>query len=798
MNGQILEKQIKTLELDKILKILSQYTAIPDSSEMCLSLKPSFSLTEVEGLLMNTSDAYMLIARFGAPSFSGCKNCNNALARSEMGGVLTPGEFLNIANLLQVVRTVKDWKERFSSNLTTSLDGYFASLVPNKYFEEKIFTAIDSEGELSDRASPKLGDIRRKIRQSATSVREKLEKIIKSQSGSKYLQDALVTQRDGRYVVPVKAEYRNEVPGLIHDTSSTGATLFIEPIAVVEINNEIRVLKNKETEEIERILAELSSEASEFAENIRLSFASLTELDVIFAKAKYAFDINAVVPSINSDGICNLKNARHPLLNKSTVVPISVTLGKEFDTLIITGPNTGGKTVTIKTIGLLTLMAMCGLMISADEGSQVCVYKNIFADIGDEQSIEQSLSTFSSHMKKIVDILKLSGENSLVLMDELGAGTDPVEGAALAKAIISELINKGAKSVVTTHYAELKSFAIDSYRVENACCEFDVSTLKPTYKLLIGVPGRSNAFAISQKLGISEDIIENAKQMVSEENKRFENVVSSLEEARVTAEKEREEAERIRAELQRQRTYNAKMQEKFTKEREEIIEKAHAESNRIIEYARQESNILLNQLEEMKKKLNSENARETIANARSAARKTIKDLENKSGYSEDLDQDYILPRDLVVGDTVFVKELGKTATVTDLSVKNGKVEVTAGVMKLKVSLESLRLVENAAAKEPRKPKGRNVTGVKSRAERKVESELDLRGMASDEAVMEVERFIDNAVLSGIEVIRIIHGKGTGVLRKAVQAELKNNKSIRSFRLGVFGEGEHGVTIAELK
>ncbi len=798
MNELLLEKQIKTLELDKILNILSGYTSIPDSGEMCRKIIPSFQFNEVERLLTNTSDAYMLIARFGAPSFGGARNCNNALARAEMGGVLTPAELLSIAGLLHVVRTVKDWKERFSSNIITSLDGYFNGLISNKYFEEKIFSSIESEDEISDNASQKLSDIRRKIRSASASVRDKLEKIIKSQSSSKFLQDAIVTQRDGRYVVPVKSEHRGEIPGLIHDTSSSGATLFIEPLAVVEVNNELRVLRNKEKEEIERILTELSAEAAEFSSNIRISFEALVELDVIFSKAKYAFDIKGIVPKINSEGVCMLKNARHPLLNKSTVVPISVDLGVEFDTLIITGPNTGGKTVSIKTIGLLTIMAMCGLMISADEGSKICVFSNVFADIGDEQSIEQSLSTFSSHMMRIVEILRLADNRSLVLLDELGAGTDPVEGAALAKAIINELINKGAKSVTTTHYAELKSFAIDSYRVENACCEFDVSTLKPTYKLLIGVPGRSNAFAISQKLGIGEDIIENAKRMVSKENLRFETVVSSLEEARKTAEQEREEAERIRNELQRQKEYNAGMQEKFRKEREEILDKAHAESNRIIEYARNESNLLLNQLEDMKKKLSAENARETIANARTAAKQSLKNLENKSGYNDSFHEDYVLPRELKVGDNVFVKELGNTATVTAVGIKGGKVEVTAGLMKLRVSINSLRLIESANSGEKRKPAKRNVTGLKSRAERKPESELDLRGMAADEAVMEVERFIDNALLSGIEVVRIIHGKGTGILRKAVQDQLKRNKSVRTYRLGVFGEGESGVTIAELK
>ncbi len=797
MDIKFIKKQASVLELDKILEKLSAYAAIPDASEKCLNILPSFNLFEVETRLSHTSDAYMLIARFGAPSFGGAKNCNNSLERAKMSGILNMGELLDIARLLHVIRTVKEWKEHSSGSVITSLDGFFATLSPNKYFEEKIFSSIDSEDEMNDRASQKLADIRRKIKASSASIREKLDNIIRSQSYSRYLQDAIVTQRDGRFVVPVKSEHRSEIPGLIHDTSSSGATLFVEPMAVVEVNNELRVLKNKEKEEIERILQEMSVEASEFADAIKLSYSSLIELDVAFSKAKYAFDLRASLPSINKDGITILKNARHPLLG-SSAVPISLTIGVDFDTLIITGPNTGGKTVTLKTIGLFSLMAMCGLMLPVDDGSKINIFDKVFADIGDEQSIEQSLSTFSSHMKNIVNILSNAKNNTLVLLDELGAGTDPIEGAALAKAIIIELRRLGANVVTTTHYAELKSFALDTEGVENACCEFDVSTLRPTYRLLIGVPGRSNAFAISQKLGISETIISNANSMISDENKRFENVVSSLEEARQVAESEREEAKRIREELERLKKSQQDKYEGQKLERKKILESARNQAEAILESARNESNLLLNQLEDMKKKMDSENARETVKKAREAAKNSINKLENNSNYVDKYKENYKLPRALMLGDTVILMDIDKKATVTRLADKDGLVEVMAGIIKMRTKLDNLKLVEGGVnIGSQRKPAQRKVSGIKSRAERNVQTELDLRGMASDEAILELDRFIDEAILSGIETIRIIHGKGTGVLKNAVSQHLKRHKSIRTYRLGVFGEGEHGVTIAEL-
>ncbi len=793
-----LQRQIKVLELDKILDMLSQYASISDTALLCNAIKPTFNFEKAQEQLNYTSDAYSLIARFGSPSFGGASNLNNALARAAAGSVLTLPEFLKIGSTLRVIRGVSEWREHFCSNTITSLNGYFDSIIPNKYFEEKIYSVIDSEEELNDNASPRLAEIRRKIRASSSSIREKLDKMVKSQSYAKFLQESIVTQRDGRYVVPVKAEYRNEVPGLIHDTSGSGATLFIEPMAIVEVNNELRVLRNREREEIERILKELSEEIASFSETILASYDATVALEVIFCKAKFGFDMRATIPELNNKGIVNLKNARHPLLFK-TAVPINVNLGIDFDTLVITGPNTGGKTVTLKTVGLLTLMALCGMMIPADDGSQINVYSKIFADIGDEQSIEQSLSTFSSHIKNIVEILDKADNNSLVLLDELGAGTDPVEGAALAKAVIMRLKAYGTNSIITTHYPELKSFALDTKGVENACCEFDVETLKPTYKLLIGVPGRSNAFAISQKLGIDQSIIAAAKEMVSEENKRFEELVSALEEAKQRAQRDSEEIRKTRLELDKAKAENHKLQETAKLERETLMEKTRQEAENILENARSKSNELLNKLEDIKKQITSDNASKLLSEAKEAARAAIRKIESGVSFSNNTKEKYVLPRNLLVGDTVILQDINKKAEVVTLPDKNGKLTVIAGIMKLQTDLSNIRLQEGSVTVNNRKPaKHKAVAGVLSRAERVVSTEIDLRGMACDEAIIELERFIDNAVMGGMETVHIIHGKGTGVLRKGVQDALRHNKNVKSFRLGVFGEGESGVTIATLK
>lgn len=570
-----MNRHYKTLELDKILEKLAGMTSIEDARKMALNLEPVFELKKVEQLLQQTDDAVALSGRFGAPSFGGAGNCSGHLRRAQAGGCLTTGELLSVASTLRTIRTVKEWHSR-SGGEASSLDGYFSGLVSNKFLEDKITSAIISEEEISDKASPVLSDIRRKIRTASSKAREVLDKIIHSSTYIKYLQDTIVTQRDGRYVVPVRSECRGNVPGLVHDTSSSGATVFIEPMGVVQANNDIKLLQSKEEQEIERILFELSANAGEFADSIIHSYKNLAQLNLIFAKADLAYSMKASKPIMNDRGMIELKQARHPLIDKNKVVPVDVMLGKEFDTLVITGPNTGGKTVTLKTIGLLTLMAMCGLLVPCADNSELSVFRRVLVDIGDEQSIEQSLSTFSGHMTNIVQIIKLANAGSLCLIDELGAGTDPVEGAALAIAILERLRDKHAKIASTTHYAELKEFALRTPGVENGSCEFDVATLKPTYRLLIGVPGKSNAFAISKRLGIDDEIISRASELVSNENRQFEDVVEKLEKRRQSLEKQLENANRLtaKANTEKQKAENEMQKAKQRAERE--IEKAKA------------------------------------------------------------------------------------------------------------------------------------------------------------------------------------------------------------------------------
>ncbi|MBR3096068.1 MAG: endonuclease MutS2, partial [Clostridia bacterium] len=536
-----MNKHRLALEFDKILERLSERACCPEARELVASLRPVHTLYEAQALMNQTGDAHKLLARFGGPAFGGLKNVNNALHRADAGSVLSMRELLDIAETLRVIRSLTQWRAT-NAGVESCLDALFGALMPNKYLEDAITTAILSEDEMADNASPELADIRRKIRQQESKVREQLDKMTRSQRYRDALQDAIVTIRNGRFVLPVKSEHRSEVPGLVHDTSSSGATVFIEPMAVVEANNEIKVLLSKERDEMDRILSALSVEAGSFADSIKNSFECAVEINVIFAKAQLAYSMNAAVPKLNDQGIIELHHARHPLLNKDKAVAVDIRLGREFDTLVITGPNTGGKTVSIKTIGLLSAMASCGLMIPARETSEISVFGQILADIGDEQSIEQSLSTFSAHMTNIIDILSRADDDSLVLIDELGAGTDPVEGAALAMAILETLAQKGAKIAATTHYAELKAYALQTERVENACCEFDVATLRPTYRLLIGMPGRSNAFAISERLGMDKAIVDRAAELISAENTKFEDVIETLEDSRRKLEEERSEA----------------------------------------------------------------------------------------------------------------------------------------------------------------------------------------------------------------------------------------------------------------
>lgn len=791
-------KHYISLELDKILKMLSETASSADAKEAALELKPLTDYFEVSELLDKTESAYILIAKFGAPSFHGLYNVNNALSRAAAGGSLSAGELLKIATTLKIIRGICTWHEK-CSGMETALDDLFNSLYPNKYLEEKITNAIISETEISDNASPELKEIRRKKRHYENKIREQLDHMIHSSHYSKILRDGIITQRNGRFVVPVKAENRSDVAGMVHDTSGSGATVFIEPAAVVEANNEIKVLESREADEIERILAELSQMAGEFQETIKISFDSATMLDLHFAKAHLAYKMKASRPILNNDGEILLKKARHPLIDAKSVVPVDISLGIDFDSLVITGANTGGKTVSIKTIGLLTLMAECGLMLPVTDNSRISVFKNVLADIGDEQSIEQSLSTFSAHMTTIVDILKNAHDKSLVLIDELGAGTDPVEGAALAVSILESLRQKGAKIASTTHYSELKEYALKTERVENGCCEFDVATLRPTYRLLIGMPGRSNALAIAGRLGISEDITDFAKALISEENTRFEDAVDTLETARKALEDDKEKLSEEKENILRQKEKAEQALQKAKEQSEKEIEKAKRDAERIVENARRAGNSLLLEIEQLKKELAKKNNHQEIA--RKAKQAMGRQLDKMDEISQDLLDDegeYVLPRKLQIGDRVLVKSLGNEGEIISIDDRKNTVQVQSGMLKMKAEISDLRLL--GAKKQPKKQTGgtRTVHTGSSNATASSNSSIDLRGTTVEEAMLDLDKFIDGILRTGLNQITIIHGKGTGALRKGIHTYLRKHPNIRTFRVGTFGEGEEGVTIAELK
>lgn len=791
-------KHSKALEFDKVLLLLSEKAMMSETKEMAKEILPEFSKNRVEYLLKQTEDAYKLIAKYGTPSFGFAKNMNSAFVSAKAGAMLSMGKLLQIGELFRVIRSLKEWKESFAG-LSTSLDEYFEMLTPNKYFEDKIFFSIKSEDEMSDSASPALGEIRRKLKSAAMNIKERLDKIIRDPKHITHLQEAIVTQRQGRYVVPVKAEFRSQIPGLVHDTSSSGATLFVEPISVVEINNEIKVLKGREKEEIERILYELSAEAASFADSAVNSYNALLNLDLCFAKANLGYFMKATVPVLSDNGYIKFKNARHPLISPKTVVPITVTLGKEYNQLIITGPNTGGKTVTLKTVGLLTLMGCAGLMLPVDDNSKLCVFDKVFADIGDEQSIEQSLSTFSSHMINIISILKEADANSLVLFDELCSGTDPVEGAALSTAILKELKKRKTTVVATTHYAELKAYALDTDGVENASSEFDVETLRPTYKLQIGIPGRSNAFAISKRLGLDEALVSAAKEFVSPENSRFEDLVGKLENAYSQAERDRQEINVIKSQLEESKKSTSKRLHELSVEKEKILEKAREQANLIIEETREKSNRLLNEIDDLKKQLNKQNNAEISLKARKIAKQSINGIEKyvDSGSDNEKPKAEMPNRPLVKGDTVKISGFGREGIVDSVTDDGKFVFVVMGALKSKVSIEEVSLLTGKTT-PVKKPATRKVRGLTPKSQREAKRELDIRGFACDEGIMELDKFIDEAVLSGVEVITIIHGKGTGVLKKAVRGHLRNHPSVKTCRPGVYGEGEDGVTVAEIK
>ena len=791
-----MNKHFEALELPKILERLAGFTACPDAREAALALSPKNEYFEAQSLLDQTEAAHTLIAKFGAPSFGGLKNVQNSLHRAQAGGTLSMRELLDIAQVLRVIRGICTWRDK-SAGLETAIDDLFFSLSPNKYLEDRITNAILSDDEMSDNASPDLKNIRRKMRQQDAKIRDQLEKLLRSPTYKNSLQEAIVTQRNGRFVVPVKSEHRAEVAGMVHDTSGSGSTVFIEPASVVEANNEIKVLESRERDEIERILTELSEEAGSFYDSVRISYQSAVELNLIFAKAQLAYSMKASKPVLNAVGEIELKQARHPLIAAEKVVPVDIRLGAEFDALVITGPNTGGKTVSIKTLGLLTLMAACGLYVPAADNSRVAVFRHVFADIGEEQSIEQSLSTFSAHMKNIVAIDKETDDSTLVLIDELGAGTDPVEGAALAVSILEALRKKGAKIAATTHYSELKEYALNTERVENASCEFSVETLRPTYKLLIGIPGRSNAFAISERLGISPDIIDNARKLVSSENQRFEDVVDTLEQTRDEMEHEKQKTLELQGEVDALRKKAEQQVEDAKQKSDRELERAKQEAQRIVENARRAANSLILEVERLKKEQAREkNAAEMARKAKAAMKRHLNDLDDLTAerLGEEDDGDYVLPRPLTIGDTVYVTVLGTNGTVTALPDSKDNVEIQAGSMKMKVPLQSLRLRNSPKKNTPQ----RTAVTRSDRGPSTSKTSVDLRGKNAEEALLDLDMFLDGALRAGLSEVTVVHGKGTGVLRKAVQAHLRKLPFVRSFRLGVYGEGEDGVTIVEFK
>lgn len=791
--SELYEKSLQKLELPQVLQMLSACAGSVGGKEACLRLAPITDLEEVNLLLAQTTAASDLCDRKGNPVFGDVSDVSAPLERAERGGTLQPKELLRIAGILRCARTTQGYISE--DDAQTVLDSLFHALTPNKYLEDKIYGAILSEEEIADTASTALADIRRHMRIQSGKIRDSLQKVISSPAYSKFLREPIITIRQGRYVVPVKSECKNDVPGLVHDVSASGSTYFVEPMSAVNANNALRELELKEKKEIERILAELSAETAGYREAINLDYQMLVQLDVIFAKAKLAYQMRAGAPIMNDQGRIELRKARHPLIDPKVVVPITVRLGTDFDTMIITGPNTGGKTVTLKTIGLLTLMAECGLHIPAGDGSVLSTFDAILADIGDEQSIAQSLSTFSSHMRTIVDVVAQCDDRTLVLFDELGAGTDPAEGAALATAIIEFCRKMGSHVVATTHYAELKLYAMRTKGVINASCEFDVETLRPTYRLLIGIPGKSNAFAISRKLGLAEEILKEADDLVDKSDKDFEDVLSQLEQQRQQMEAARQEAERLRQETAKIRQQSEEYNDQLRREKEKAMESARREAQHIIEEARAAANLASEELKAMKKQL-QDSADTTGFNQRQAdLRRNLNEVEEKLHAAQPQKERPKPSRGILIGDTVELLKLGTKASVIGIN-KDGTLQLQAGILKMTASPDEVYLLENENPYQERGARPKH-----SGREMKLSAmpmEVDLRGMDAIEAVCVLERYLDEAMRANLTQVRIIHGKGTGTLRAAVQQALKKNKFIKQFRLGQYGEGEDGVTIAEFR
>lgn len=786
------EKSFNTLELPAVLQMLANEAVSDGAKEEALSLRPSSERAEVIRRLDETSAAKSMMVVNGSPYFSGLKDVRPSLSRADLGGSLNTKELLDIAKVLQCARLVRAYISS-DRHEKSCIDYLFTALHTNKFLEEKISSSIIGEDEIADGASSELANIRRKIRATGARVRESLQKIISSPSYAKVLQEPIITMRSDRFVVPVKAECKGAVQGLVHDISASGATLFIEPMSVVKANNELRELAAKEKAEIERILAELSADCAEHAEDIGSDYSLLVRLDLIFAKAKLSYKLNCGAATVSEKGM-SLRRARHPLLDQSKAVPISLELGKDFDTLIITGPNTGGKTVTLKTIGLLSLMTQCGLHIPADDGSEIPVYSTVLADIGDEQSIEQNLSTFSAHMTNIVNIIKECDDKSLLLFDELGAGTDPTEGAALAISVIEYARKIGASVAATTHYAELKVYATTENGIQNASCEFDVETLRPTYRLLVGIPGKSNAFAISARLGLDSEIIADARRRIGTQNADFEATIEKLEKTRLLLERDRDEAAKKLREAEENAKKAAFLKAELSVRLEKADEKSRREAERIISEARRTAEETFSELDEMRKKLNEEQEAQEINEARSVLRRKLNESESKlKAPAKPVNTEEKKPtRAAIVGDTVEIISMGVKSEVISVN-PDGSLELKAGIMTVKAKQNEVSVIEGQSLKKKAAVSGGTAIRTVS-----VASEIDLRGMESLEAVSAAEQYIDNAVMAKLKSVRIIHGKGTGALRAAVQQMLKRNKLVKSYRLGRFGEGESGVTIVELK
>ena len=790
----LFEKSMRTLELPRVLELLSEQAVTEEGKEKALALRPLTDVDDVRRRLAETTAAVGMVTLRGTPSFSGVKPVSASLQRADMGGALNTRELLDIAAVLRAARSAREYATGEGA-AKTCIDHLFASLTANRFLEEKITGSIVGEDEIADSASPELASIRRHIRATSSKVRDILQKLISSNQ-SRYLQESIITMRSDRYVVPVKSEHKNEIPGLVHDVSSSGGTFFIEPMGVVKANNELRELQADEKKEIERILAELSADCAAHRVDIQQDYDLLVMLDVIFARAKLSYRMRACEPKITGRGLY-LRKARHPLLDQDRAVANDLMLGEDFDTLVITGPNTGGKTVTLKTIGLLTLMAQCGLHIPVADDSSVSVFSRVLADVGDEQSIAQNLSTFSSHMVNIVGILNEADDETLILFDELGAGTDPVEGAALAAAIIESARGLGALVAATTHYAELKVYAMTTPGVENASCEVNVETLGPTYRLLIGIPGKSNAFAISERLGLPHEIIQKAAERIDAENVRFEDVLTRLDEQRQAMEKERDEARKLRREMEDSAKVAREYREKLEKERARAVEKAQAEARAILDEARDTADRVFRELNEMKRRQRKEEDWQTVNDERAALKRSLNEAEGKLGRRP---EEPAPPptRPARAGDTVELVKMGGTQAAVLTVNKDGSLQLQAGILKISARQEEVRVVEEAGATARKQ-----AVNIAQRAVHQLRSlgaspEVDLRGMMTDEAIGALDIFLDNAVMGKLNQVTVIHGKGTGAVRKAVREHLRRSRYVKTFRPGRYGEGEDGVTVVELK